>query len=302
MKVDLFKTLISVAKHNSITKASEEVFLTQPAVTKRIRTLEQEYGIKIFVKEKNRLFLTEEGKVLLDYANRILALYNESLTVLNGQKNHIKGPLRFGANLTLGVYVIPRFMKLFGDIYPDINFEMFMDNTEHVIDAIERGNINFGFIGVVPDDLRLEIHPFYKDRLKVVIGPRYVLKKRVISWKELENIPFIGREKGSDIRETYEEWFREKSIRITPKMELNNTEAIKLSVQCGLGFSILPWCTIEHEVRRELLRVLSVPHFDPLQQFFICHVKKKKFSNAERMFLEYVLKFVEKGDLTLPSI
>ena len=85
-------------------------------------------------------------------------------------------------------------------------------------------------------------------------------------------------------------------------MELNNTEAIKLAIQCGLGFSVLPWCTIEQEARWGLLRILSVPHFDPMQQFYILHYKGKKFSKVERMFLEFMFKFVEKETLTLPPI
>jgi DNA-binding transcriptional LysR family regulator len=302
MKIDLLKTFIAVVKHNSITRASEEVFLTQPAVTKQLRILEQEYGVKLFEKERNKLFLTDDGKVLLDYAHRILGLYNESHAVLNEQRGQVKGTLRFGVNLTLGIYVLPRFIKLFGDIYPDLKFEMFMDNTDHVIKVIKRGDVNFGFIGVVPTEFSLAIHPFYRDRLKVVIGPKLGLKRRTTSWKELEKIPFIGREKGSDIRETYEEWFSDRPVKLTPRMELNNTEAIKLSIQCGLGFSILPWCTIEQEVRWGLLQTLSLPHFDPIQQFYVSHYKGKKFSKPERMFLEYVFKFIEKGELTLPPI
>jgi DNA-binding transcriptional LysR family regulator len=222
--------------------------------------------------------------------------------MLNEQRGQVKGTLRFGVNLTLGIYVLPRFIKLFGDVYPDLKFEMFMDNTDHVIKAIKRGDVNLGFIGVVPNELSLAIHPFYRDQLKVVIGPKLGLKKRATTWKELEKIPFIGREKGSDIRDTYEEWFKDRPVKLASKMELNNTEAIKLSIQCGLGFSILPWCTIEQEVRRGLLRTLSVPHFDPIQQFYVSHYKGKKFSKPERMFLEYIFKFIEKGELTLPPI
>jgi len=264
--------------------------------------LEQGYGVKLFEKERNKLFLTDDGKVLLDYAHRILGLYNESHAVLNEQRGQVKGVLRFGVNLTLGIYVLPRFIKLFGDIYPDLKFEMFMDNTDHVIKAIKGGDVSFGFIGVVPDEVSLTIHPFYRDQLKVVIGPKLGLKKRAISWKELEKIPFIGREKGSDIRDTYEQWVKDRPITLTPKMELNNTEAIKLSIQCGLGFSFLPWCTIEQEVRWGLLHTLSVPHFDPIQQFYICHYKGKKFSKPERMFLECIFRFIEKAKLTLPPI
>lgn len=301
MNIDLLKTFIAVVKHNSVSKASEEVFLTQPAVTKQIRMLEREYGAELFEREKNKLFLTERGKLLLSYANRILELYNESHNILNEQESQLKGTLTMGANLTLGIYVIPRLIKLFGDIYPDLKFDMYLDNTDHIIKAIKDGAVHFGFIGVVPKE-PLVTNLFYKDRLKVVIGPKYGLKKRTMSWKELEKIPFISREDGSDIRKTYEDWFKDRPVKLIPRMVVNSTEAIKFSTECGLGFSILPWCTIDKEVFGGLLNILSVPHFDPIQQFYISYLKGRNFSNPERIFLEYVFNFIEKGDFSLPPI
>jgi len=302
MNLDLLKTFISIVKHNSVSKASEEVFLTQPAVSKQIRILEKQYGAKLFEKEKSRLFLTESGKTLLNYAYRMLALYNESIVAVNEQKDQVRGIVKMGSNLTLGIYVLPRFFRSFGDTYPELKFEVYLDNTERVISAIKRGDVGFGFIGRDPETPPLVTSPFYKDRLKVVVGPKLGLKKRAISWKELEKIPFIRREKGSDIRETYEAWFKERPVNLRLRMELNNTEAIKIAVHFGLGFSILPWCTIEQEVRWGLLQTLSVPYFDPLQQFYVSHFKEKKFSKPERLFLEYIYNFIEKEELLLPPI
>ena len=295
MNFDLLRTFIAVVKHNSVTKASEEVFLTQPAVTKQLKILEKEYETKLFEREKNKLFLTNEGKILLDYAHRILGLYDESVAAVNEEQGQVKGTLKIAANFTLGIYVLPRLMEPFGNIYPDLKFEMFINNTAHVIEAMKRRDMSFGFIGVTLNEPSISIYPFYEDRLHVVISPRFGIRKRTISWKEVEKIPFIGREIGSDIRATYEEWLRERTVNLTQRMELNNTEAIKWCVQCGLGFSILPWCTIEQEVRLGLLETLSVPHFNPIQQFYIAHYKGKKLSKPERVFLEYIFGFIEKG-------
>jgi DNA-binding transcriptional LysR family regulator len=302
MKIDLLKTFISVVKHNSVSKASEEVFLTQPAVSKQIRILEKQYGAKLFEKEKNRLFLTEGGKILLNYAYSMLALYNESIVAVNEQKDQVKGILKMGSNLTIGIYVLPRLFRLFGDNYPELKFEVYLANTEHIISAIKRGAVNFGFIGRDPQIPSLVTCPFYKDHLKVVIGPKLGLEKRTITWKELGKIPFISREQGSDIRDTYETWFKERPLTLRLRIELNNTEAIKIAVHFGLGFSILPWCTIEQEVRWGFLQTLSVPYFDPLQNFYVSHFKKKKFSKPERLFLEYIYNFIEKEELLLPPI
>ncbi|MEW6409933.1 MAG: LysR family transcriptional regulator, partial [Nitrospirota bacterium] len=271
MNIDLFKTFIVVTRLQSIYKAGEEIYLTQPAVSKQIKALEQHYGIKLFERGNKRLILTEDGKHLLDYAYRIMGLYNESIESIHEKEKQVKGTLKIAANLTLGIYILPKLIKPFYNIYPDLRIEMFMDNTEHILNAVKHGEANFGFIGTNPRDPLIILHPIYQDKLRVVAGQELEINKKVVSWKELEALPFVQRERGSDIRETYEQWIKERDIKLTPRIELNNTEAIKSFVQSGMGFSILPWCTVEHEVRTGLLRVISVPHFDFLQNYYICH-------------------------------
>ena len=114
-----------------------------------------------------------------------------------------------------------------------------------------------------------------------------------MSWKELETLPFVGRERGSDIRETCEHWLKAKNIKLTPKLELNNTEAIKMSVHCGIGFSLLPWCTVQQEVENGSLRVISAPYLDVVQNFYVSHYSGKMLSKAEKTFLEFMFKEIE---------
>jgi len=295
MNIDLLRTFITVTKLQNVTRAGEEIHLTQPAVSKQIKILEENYDVKLFERINKKLILTEDGKLLLDYAQRIISLYNESLESLNEKDRQLKGMLKIVANLTLGVYILPKLIKPFCNIYPDLKIEMYLDNSEHITNAIKHGNANFGFIGRKPKDPLIVVHPFYQDKLKVVVGPGMELGKKVLSWNELESLPFLQREKGSDIRATCEQWLSERDIKLKPKMELNNTEAIKSLVHYGMGFSILPWCTIEHEVRTGMLRVVSVPHFDFVHDYYICHLKGKMFSKPEKMFFEYVFNAVETG-------
>lgn len=300
MNIDLLRTFITVTKLQNVTRAGEEIHLTQPAVSKQIKILEENYDVKLFERINKKLILTEDGKLLLDYAQRIISLYNESLESVNEKDRQLKGMLKIVANLTLGVYILPKLIKPFCNIYPDLKIEMYLDNSEHITNAIKHGNANFGFIGRKPKDPLIVVHPFYQDKLKVVVGPGMELGKKVLSWNELESLPFLQREKGSDIRATCEQWLSERDIKLKPKMELNNTEAIKSLVHYGMGFSILPWCTIEHEVRTGMLRVVSVPHFDFVHDYYICHLKGKMFSKPEKMFFEYVFNAVETGITLLP--
>jgi DNA-binding transcriptional LysR family regulator len=296
LNIDLFKSFIAVAKLKSISRASESLYLTQPAITKQIQLLEQKYNKKLFDRSHKEIKLTEEGKTLLEFANRIIGLYNESIASLSERGEHPRGTLQIAASLTIGIYILPRFIKFFMDAYPLIKIEMTLYNTDQVLKSLKKGEIHFGFIGINSDDPMILLSSFYQDKLTVVVGPRSKINKRVSRWKELEGIPFIGREKGSDIRTTYENWFTERIVSLTPTIELNSSEAIKSFLSYNIGFSILPWCVVEQEVRLGLLRTISVPHFNPQQTYHVCLLKKRSLSILEKIFLEQVFQGIELGN------
>ena len=116
-----------------------------------------------------------------------------------------------------------------------------------------------------------------------------------MTWKEVEGLTFIRRERGSDIRDATDLWLKERSINLRAKMELNDTEAIKEFLKCGIGFSLLPQSTIENDVKLGLLRVISVPHLNLTQTYFICHYRDKAFSKPEKVFLQFLFEAVESG-------
>lgn len=293
MDIRLYNTLIAVAKAESITKATEEVLLTQPAITKQIKALEELYGIQLFERRSRKFVLTEDGHVLLDYAHRIVDLYKESLDVISEMEGKLRGTLKMGANLTLGIYVLPKLFKQFYHAFPDLKIEMFLDNTDNIIKAVKRNDVNFGFIGMRFNDPLVMNHLFYQDEIKLVIGPTMKMDKKVMRWQDVESFPYISREKGSDIREICEKWLVPKNIKLKPQMILNNTEAIKTCVQNGLGFALLPGCTVEQEVKAGLIKVVSVPFFGGLQDHYICHYRGKKFTTLEKTFLEFLFNEIE---------
>lgn len=300
MDIRLFNTFIAVARAESITKATEQVLLTQPAITKQIGAIEELYGIKLFERRGRKFALTEDGNVLLDYAHRIVDLYKESVDVISEMDGKLRGTLKMGANLTLGIYVLPKLIKRFYEIYPDLKIDINLDNTDNIIKAVKRNEVNFGFIGLRFDDPLVVNHFFYQDQIKLVIASDMKIDKKVMRWKELESFTYICREKGSDIRETCEKWLKPKRIKLKPQMILNNTEAIKRCVKNGLGFSLLPWCTVEEEVMAGLMKIVSVPYFGGLQNHYICHYRGKKFTTAEKTFLEFLFNDIE-SDRHSPS-
>jgi len=119
------------------------------------------------------------------------------------------------------------------------------------------------------------------------------IESKTVGWDQLQQLPFLTRERGSDIRETVDQWLKERKIQLKPKLELNNTEAIKECVRSGIGFSFLPKCTVEQDLRLGILQEVEAPYFEPLQEFYICHYEGRKFSKPEKVFLEYLLQAVD---------
>lgn len=299
MDISLFKTFVTVAKYRSISIASDVVHLTQPAVTKQIKLLEEQYGNRLFERGGKQLKITREGTILLEYANQILATYSQSLEAMIESADQVRGNLRFGSNLTLGIYILPKLVRLFSDSYPSVNFEIFLGNSEQITKAIRQKELSFGFISTeAVEETSVVHHVFYGDRVIVVVGKDSGPNGRIMGWNELEQLPFIGRERGSDIRETTERWLKERSIKLKPRMELNNTEAIKQCIQAGLGFSILPWCTVEEEIRLGQLCEVKAPYFEPVQEFYISHYEGSKFSRLEKVFLEFLFHTIESRSLS----
>ena len=301
MNLNPLNTLIVVAKHRSISRASEELYRTPPAITKQIKTLEKEYGIQIFEKKAKRRILTEDGKKLLNYANRLIDLANESKEAFSGDHGRVTGLLKIATIFAVGVYILPKLIRSFSDKYPDPDVNIELNNSDNVIRAVKRHDANFGFVGKKLEDPLISFHLFYRDRICLVTGATQSIKKKKMTWKEVEGLTFIRRERGSDIRDATDLWLKERSISLRAKMELNDTEAIKECLKCGIGFSLLPQSTIQNDVESGFIRAVSVPHLNLSQHYYICHYSDKSFSQPERVFLKFLFQAIESGSAFLSN-
>ena len=301
MNLDLLQTLIVVAKYKSISKASEELYRTPPAITKQIKALEEEYGIQIFEKKAKKRILTEDGKLLLDYAKRFLDLMNESKEAFSEDHGRVTGTLKIATIFAVGVYILPKLMRSFSEEYPNLEIIIELVNSENILRAVKRHDANFGFIGKKLDDPLISLHLFYEDKIQLATGCSHAIKKNKMTWKEVEGLKFIRRERGSDIRDATDVWLKERNLNLKAKIELNDTEAIKECLKCGIGFSLLPQSTIQNDVKRGFIRVVSVPHLNLTQSYYICHYRDKSFSKSEKVFLKFLFQAIESGSTFLSS-
>ncbi|MGA0559535.1 LysR substrate-binding domain-containing protein [Larkinella sp. VNQ87] len=271
------KVFYTVARHRSFTKASAELFITQPAVTKHVKALEDTLGLRLFDRKGNSIVLTPPGEVLFRYAGQIFDLYQEALFELNSFKSQQKGSLRLGASTTIAQYLISPLLAAYYERYPTIQLSLLTGNTEMIEQAVSAKDIDLGIVEGKKHHAGLKYHDFLEDELVAVVhaNSRYSRLKE-ITLEELTNLPLVLRERGSGTLEVLETALQERGIRpssLTVVMHLGSSESIKSFLEHANCLSILSSRAIEKEVRTGQLKVVSIKDFRLPRTFSFVHLQ-----------------------------
>ena len=261
------RILKAVASEKSFTRAAEILFVSQPSLSKQIKTLENRLGILLFNRENNTITLTEAGKVFLQYSERILALCEESCRALNDVKNGDRGNLTVGASQTIGTYLMPRVLALFAQNYPQINIKVQVDSTRVIAKNVVNREIDIAVVGGdVPEELKknLEIENFVEDEL-ILIVPKshpFALKKhKKINKDDLYHLNFITLNSTSTIRKFIDNILIQNDIetkQFNIIMQLNSIEGIKTAVSLGLGAAFVSSSAIEKEIKLKTVEIITI--------------------------------------------
>jgi len=231
-------------------------------VSQRIQALEKSLGVSLFRRKGGRIFLTDAGKRLHEYAQRIFALHRDARQEIAGQKFPIAGELLLGASTIPGEHFLPAILSIFHQRYPDIEVRANISDSMGVIDQVERGQVNLGLVGRKTDSPHLEFRHFANDRMLLVVPPMHVWSKRKqVSLKQLCKQPLILREAGSGLRHCFEKELGrlDKSLRdLRIALELGSNEAIKEAVMRGIGVAVLSSYAVQKEVKTGQLHGLKV--------------------------------------------
>lgn len=253
------RVFLAVAEHEHITKASGELYLSQPAVTKIIQHLEQEVGMELIERHGRRIVLTDAGRLLHEYARRIFALEREMEDALAALQGVGVGKVHLAANTTMGVYLLPPVVAKFRELYPKVELGITILNSHEIIEEILNWEIDFGLVegdpSTLPPGLYSEV--FTQDELVLVVAPTHHWS----NWDEvlpgeLAEGALLLREKGSGIRESIEHMFLQYGVQIQPLLTLPDNEAIKQMVMNGVGAAFVSALAVKRElVGGELVRI-----------------------------------------------
>ncbi len=277
-----------VAEKEHFTRAAEALFISQPAVSKQIHELERTLGQPLFTQIGRKIYLTEAGRLLFEYTQRIFALSDEVEGVLAEMHDLQRGRLAVGASTTIGTYLLPELLGEYRERYPSI--ELFLDiaNASEVQERLLQNRIEIGLIegAVTHDELFKRV--WRQDELVLITANASPLvTKEHLTLQDVYKEPFILREPGSGTRAVLEAAIATQGLpRLVPFMELGSTEAIKKVVAAGLGISFVSEHTIALERKTHLLQQVPLMNFTLSRPLYIVYPKQKHLSRAAHMFLE----------------
>lgn len=286
------KVFCMVAETKSFSKASEIIHLTQPAVSLLVQAIEEIYETKLFDRASNTVTLTPAGEMLYKYAKEILNLYAAAEKNIGEITGFVKGSISVGASSTIGNYLLPGVIAAFRKTHPKIKIHLLVGNTKRVVEFLNAGNIDIGLVEGDVAGQKMVVDKLVSDELAMIVPPVHPLaKKRNISIFEITKEPFIFREEGSGTRQVIEKYLGKYSI--TPQnmmisMVLGSTEAIKESVENGIGIAIVSRWAVRKEVKYGTLKPLSFKEEKMLRDFSLIFQKKAISSHAVDEFLSYL--------------
>ena len=283
------KLLEAVARNSSFTRASEELHLTQPAVSTQIKHLEEEVGMPLFEHMGKKIFLTEAGREMYEFSRSIGQKFAEIDMVLDEMKGVRRGMLNISVTST-GKYFAPYLLAAFCRKHSGITVNLDVTNRETLLQQFADNIPDMAIMGRPPEGMDLVANSFMSNPLVVIASRDHPLvKSSRISLRRLFQESFIVREKGSGTRNAIERFLQQHDLTITAAMEMSRNEAIKHAVMAGLGLGIVSLHTLEFELTLGRLAILNVEGFPILKDWYIVHREGKRFSAAAQAFKQFVL-------------
>lgn len=281
------QVFLKITQTQSITKAAEELHLTQPAVSIQLKNLQDQFDIPLTEIIGRRLFVTDFGKEIAIAAEKILDEVNAIKFKTLAYKGQLIGRLKISV-VSTGKYVMPYFLADFLRQHEGVELVLDVTNKARVLKSLEKNEVDFSLVSVMPENLQVENIELMENKLFLVGNKEQKFQRQVYDNKILEEIPLIYREQGSGTRHVMEGFIKQNNLPVRKKMELTSNEAVKQAVIAGLGFSIMPLIGIKNELINGDLQIILVNGFPIKSVWRLIWLKNKNFSPVAKAFLNYL--------------
>ncbi len=292
MNLNQLKIFYLAAKKGSLSAAAEELFITQPAVTKGIQRLQEYYEIKFVDHIGKKLVLTDAGEVLYEIAEKIFDMESQAEESIRDFQQRKKGHIRILSSESFGDYYLPHIIIPFSKAHPLVRISMSILPTEHVVENTATLNNDLGFISYPVENKKLVIKEVLEDQLVIITPMNHPLtQKSQLKAQDLENQLIIMHETGSAPRRAIEDFIRKNNISLKIPLELSSNRAIKRAVEEGIGIALISRKVANDEIQANRLK--AIPLLDPSmnRKFYIIHHKDKYISESLKTFMDMVFEW-----------
>ena len=289
MNLNQLKIFYYAAKNGNLSNAANELFITQPAVTKGIQRLQEHYEIKFIDFVGKKLMLTDAGEILYQIAEKIFEMEKQAEESIRDFQQRKRGQIKILSSESFGDYYLPRIIIPFSKAYPLIRVSMNILPTEQVVEKTASLNCDLGFISYPVEHKKLSVIEVLEDKLVIITAPDHsLMHKKNLRPKDLEGQSFIMHEKGSAPRRAIEELIRKNNISIGIPLELSSNRAIKRAVEERAGIALISMKVAHEEIRAKRLKAVNLVDPSMTRKFYLIHHKDKYISESLRLMMDMV--------------
>lgn len=268
------RVFITAAKTLNFTKCAEQLYISQPAVSKHIGELESRYKVQLFERSGSRLALTEAGRVMLEHAERIADGYRRLQYEMDLFTDRLGGELKVGASTTIAQYVLPQVLARFTARFPEVKVSLVSGNSEQVEAALARHDTDLGLVESSARHPGFHYEPFIPDELVLIASTKgWYGRCDQVTLAELQTVPLVLRESGSGTLEVISKYLAAADVRLASLrvvMQLGSTESIKSFVRNSDAMAIVSVASIVDELRSGELRIIDIEGCTIRQEFSFC--------------------------------
>lgn len=281
------QVFLKITQTKSITKAAEELHLTQPAVSIQLKNFQDQFDIPLTEVLGRKLYVTDFGKEIALAAENIINEVNAINYKTQAFKGLLSGCLKLSV-VSTGKYVMPYYLSEFMKNNSEVELEMDVTNKSKVIKSLKNNEIDFALVSVLPTDIAVESIQLMDNKLYLVGNELIEINNDTLISKYITNLPLIYRELGSATRTSMETFLDKSNIIPNMKIQLTSNEAVKQSVIAGLGISIMPLIGLKNELENGDIKIIPVKNLPIISTWRLIWLKGKKLSPVAKAYLEFV--------------
>ncbi|MBN8566768.1 MAG: LysR family transcriptional regulator [Flavobacteriales bacterium] len=278
---------LKIVETKSITKASEVLHLTQPAVSIQLKKFQDQFDIPLTEVIGRQLYVTDFGKEIAETAEKIVHQIQEINYKTLAYKGQLSGRLKISV-VSTGKYVIPYFIADFLKENKAVELELDVTNKAKVIESLQSNEVDFALVSLLPDNLEIDKIDLMENKLYFVGNNEFIYSNEKNDKSILQDIPIIYREKGSGTRQVMERFLENNKLQLTKKMELTSNEAVKQALIAGLGCSIMPLIGIKNELNNGDLHIIPIKGLPLKSTWQLIWMKQKNLSPVAKAFTNYL--------------